>query len=383
MRHRDTVQGYSATRAEFRAGGILFRPATREDDAELRVLLRDNDMDSWVNLAFEREPSFFDGENLIGKSAAVIALDEMNAHAPIGMYTCSVLPAHINGLAERAGYLGGLRVNRTYRRRIRILKNGFASIPALLPEQQSLLCWFTSVGEENSKARRILEADLEGMPRYRFAGVMETLAFSSRQAKSSGLLQQATIKDIPALVDFFNKQACSYQFSPVLKEAWLLSLNGKQGLSLEDFLLLKDGNELLGCMAVWDQRKFKQTVVWGYRFPLNKFRSAYNLFARVRGGNILPTVGAKLEQAFLSFFALDSRAHGIAADVVKEGLLRGAEKNALIGCLGLSDRNPLTEILKTALHADCYRTRIETVSWPGDKLPELDGRPVQPEVAVL
>jgi hypothetical protein len=70
-------------------------------------------------------------------------------------------------------------------------------------------------------------------------------------------------------------------------------------------------------------------------------------------------------------------------DIVKEGLLRVAEKNASIGCLGLSDKNPLTGILKTALHADCYRTRIETVTWPGDRLPELDGRPVQPEVAVL
>jgi hypothetical protein len=380
---RDISQGALAELAEFRAGAILFRRAKREDDAELRALLRDNDMDSWVNFAFEREPSFFDGENLAGKSVAVIALDEKAGHAPIGMYTCSVLPAHINGHAESAGYLGGLRVNRTYRRRIRILKNGFASIPALLPDQKILPCWFTSVGEENSRARRILDADLEGMPRYRFAGAMETLAFSSRQAKSSGLLQRATFKDIPALVDFFNKQACSYQFSPVLDEAWLLTLNGKQGLSLEDFLLLKDGGDLLGCMAVWDQRKFKQTVVRGYRFPLNKFRSAYNLFARARGGNILPAAGAKLEQAFLSFFALDSRAHGIAVDIVKEGLLRVAEKNASIGCLGLSDKNPLTGILKTALHADCYRTRIETVAWPGDRLPELDGRPVQPEVAVL
>jgi len=380
---RNLSQDFPAAQAEFRAGGILFRPATPEDDAELRALLRDNDMDSWVNLAFEREPSFFDGENLTGKSAAVIALDEKMPQFPVGMYTCSVLPVCINGRAERAGYLGGLRVSRNYRRRIRVLKNGFASIPALLPEQQNLPCWFTSVGEENSKARRILEADLEGMPRYRFAGAMETLAFSSRQAKSSGLLQRATIKDVPALVRFFNQQAGSYQFSSVLDEAWLLTLNGKHGLSLEDFLLFKDGGELLGCMAVWDQRKFKQTVVRGYRFPLNKFRGAYNLFARARGRNILPAAGAKLEQAFLSFFALDSRHHGVAVDIVREGLSRIAEKSASIACLGLSDRNPLTEVLKTALHADCYRTRIETVSWPGDSLPELDGRPVQPEVAVL
>ena len=377
------AQDFQSAQKEFRAGGILYRQATLDDDAALRALLRGNDMDSWVNLAFEREPSFFEGENLVGKSTAVIALDEQRHQIPVGMYICSALQVHINGDVENAGYLGGLRVNQNYRRRIRILKGGFASIPELISDRQNLSCWFTSVGVENSKARRILEADLEGMPRYRFAGSMETLAFSTRQAKSNRLLQRATIKDIPAIVDFFNKQASSYQFSHVLSETWLLSLNGKQGLSLEDFLLLKDGKEIFGCMAVWDQRKYKQTVVRGYQFPLNTFRSAYNLFARVRGRNLLPEAGDRLEQVFLSFFALDNRVHEVAVDIVREGMFRVAEKNALIGCLGLSDRNPLTGILRSALHPDRYSTCIETVSWPRDMLPELDGRPVQPEVAVL
>lgn len=91
----------------------------------------------------------------------------------------------------------------------------------------------------------------------------------------------------------------------------------------------------------------------------------------------------KLEQVFLSFFALDKCVHDLAVDVVKEGLLRVTEKNALVGTLGVSDRNSLAPTLKSLLHPDCYRTRIETVSWPGQLLPDLDSRPVQPEVAVL
>lgn len=374
---------FPTAQTEYRAGNALFRCATAADDHALRAMLRANDMDSWVNLAFEREPCFFAGEHLMGDSTAVIALDEAAQQTPIGMYTSSLLPVHINGRAAFAGYLGGLRVNRQYRRRIRILKDGFASIPRLISCQKTMSCWFTSVGQENSKARRILEAGLKNMPSYRLVGSMETLAFSTRLGKHKGLLQQATIRDVPALSNFFNQQASAFQFSPVLSEAWLLSLNGQHGLKLKDFWLLRDGHELSGCLAIWDQRKFKQTVVHNYRFPLNKLRGVYNLLAGVRGKIRLPAPGEKLEQVFISFFALSQRAQDKAVDVISEALLHASEKNAAIGTLGLSDRNPMIRKLQAALHPDCYRTNIETVTWPEADLPELDARPPQPEVAVL
>jgi len=372
-----------AVRTEYHASSALFRLATIADDAEIRALLRENDMDSWVNLAFEREPSFFAGESLLGASTAVIALDKEGQHTPIGMYTCDLLPVHINGQVSFAGYLGGLRVNQKYRGRIRILKDGFASIPHLVTNQEKMSCWFTSVAQGNSKARRILEAGLKNMPIYRLAGSIETLAFSTRQGKYKGLLQKATIRDVPALCNFFNQQASAFQFSPLLTEAWLLSLNGQHGLKLEDFWLLKYGNELSGCLAIWDQRKFKQTVVRGYRFPFNKFRGAYNLLAMARGKVRLPAPGEKLEQVFISFFALSKHAQNLAVEVISDALLHALDKSASVGTLGLSNQNPLTSTLQTALNPDSYRTRIETVTWPDTDLTELDDRPVQPEVAVL
>lgn len=285
------MSSHIAAQGDFRSRGVIYRQATKADDAELRALLHDNDMGSWVNLCFEREPSFFDGESLMGESTAVIALDESKQNSVVGMYSCSFLPVHINGHSECAGYLGGLRVDRKYRRRVRILKDGFTSIPALLSRDDSMSLWFTSVGEDNGIARRILEADLAGMPKYGFRGAMETLAFSIRQRKAGGLLQRATIGDIPALADFYNQHAREFQFAPVLRETWLSSLNGKHGLCLEDFWLLKEGDKILGCLAVWDQRRFKQTTIRGYRFPLNRLRGVYNLYAATRGRITLPAPG--------------------------------------------------------------------------------------------
>ena len=58
-------------------------------------------------------------------------------------------------------------------------------------------------------------------------------------------------------------------------------------------------------------------------------------------------------------------------------------KGALVGTLGMSAANPLAGRLQADLHASIYRTRIETVHWPDRPAPSLDGRPPQPEVALL
>src|SRR3954452_6946187 len=102
-----------------------FRLATEADDAVIRSLLRGNPMPAWVDVTIEREPSFFAGKDLCGHDWAVIAEDEANV---IGMYTAAVMPLHVDRRCERVGYLGGLRVNPGHRRRVRYLREGYASV---------------------------------------------------------------------------------------------------------------------------------------------------------------------------------------------------------------------------------------------------------------
>jgi hypothetical protein len=365
----------------YQSGAVLFRTALESDDDALKAALRNNAMDSWVCLSFEREPSYFDGVALMGQSYTVIACDKNQPEIMVGMYSCAFLPVHINGTVARLGYLGCLRVNPPYRHKIRILKGGFNSMPILIPDLGSLPFWFTSVASENVLARRVLETGLKGMPIYQAVGEVETLAINTQQGRLSGLLQQATRADIPALVAFFNQQAACYQFAPVLTEQWLLNLSGDNGLCLDHFWLLKDGVQIHACLAIWDQRAFKQTVARGYRFPISLLRGAYNVFAGMTGRVQLPAVGEQLEQVFLAFVAVDNLADALA--VVREGLARARDKGAEVAVLGLSVANPLTVLLKQSLKPSVYRTTIETVILSDGLAPTLDGRPPQPEVAVL
>jgi len=362
---------------------IRFRHARADDDHRLRGLLRDNELDAWVRLSFEREPNYFAGENLMGAACTVIAEGRDRADAAMGMYNCAFLPVYVDGKAETIGYLGGLRIASAHRRRIGYVRQGYDSIRQLAPDRATLPYWMTSIASENSAARRLLEAGLRHLPRYLPVGRMRTFAIAVNKAKAADLLQPVCASDVDELVAFHAAQARTFQFAPVLDRAWLLALDGRHGLSLQDFLIWRVDGRIQACLALWDQRAFKQTVVRGYRKPLDRLRGVYNVLARAGGWPDLPAAGRAIEQLYLAFLAIDESRHPQLPSIIRHALHLAAGRNARMGVLGLSLDNPLSAIVQRHFRCWRYDTCIEAVIWPGhDDLP-LPRGPVQPEVALL
>src|SRR5260221_3902900 len=119
-----------------------FRLATEADDAVIRSLLRKNVMPTWVDLAIEREPSFFAGKDLFGDDWAVIAEEVGDV---VGMYAASVMPVHVDGRPERLGSLSGFRVYPRYRHRHPFLPGAGASIPRRAPLTGRPASWVTGL----------------------------------------------------------------------------------------------------------------------------------------------------------------------------------------------------------------------------------------------
>jgi hypothetical protein len=368
----------------FVAGGVDYHVATLQDDQDLRAMLRENTMSSWVGMSFEREPSYFGAKDLVDDEITVIAHEDTPSRAPIGMYTCRVLPVHVNGQPERVSYFGGLRVTPKYRNRFHIVRNGFKSINKLISAKGTVPYRFTSVARENMIARRLLEARLPGMPVYSNVGELATLALSSTLGrKNKNLLRRATVSDIPALVEFVNNHNRGYQFSTFLTEAWFHQASRSRGIDISDFWVLVDSHDICACIAVWDQRTFKQTVVRSYSTPLRFLRRGYNLWAAIANRVPLPAVGQTLDQAYLSFVTIDDAVLDDCIEIIREALGCVRDNGARVGVLGLSPDNPMYEHINAALPAHEYRTCIEIVSWPNEPEPIIDGRPPQPEVALL
>jgi hypothetical protein len=344
-----------------------FRIATEADDDVLRAILRENAMPTWVDMAVEREPSFFAAKNLFGRDWAVIAED---GESVVGMYTAAVVPVHVNGRPERVGYLGGLRESPRYRRHIRYLREGYASILPMAPMTGSLPWWFTVVASDNSAARRLLEAGVRGLPAYHLQGDYLTFAIPAARGRRRGLWRRAVEGDVHAIVEFHNAQAARFQCSPVLSEELVRTIG------VERFLVLEDGT-LRGVAALWDQRAFKQVVARSYRLPIGALVPAYNAFARLFRRIPLPAAGRALDQTFIAFLALSDSALN-EARALSEDLLSHCTTPA--ASLGLHATHPLLDVIER-LKPLRYPTRVYAVSFDGTVPP--NGRPAQPEAALL
>lgn len=341
-----------------------FRLAIEKDDALVRSLLRGNPMPTWVDLAIEREPSYFAAKDLFGHDWAVIAEEKGKV---IGMYTAAVVPVHVDGRPEQLGYLGGLRVNPRHRRRIRYLRDGYASIRRLAPAAGSLPWWFTVVATENTAARRLLESGVPGLPAYYFQGDYVTFAVATARGRRRNLWRRAAHADIPHIVAFYNAKAAQFQCSPVLTEHLV------RRIGIEHFFIYDER----GVAALWDQRAFKQIVARRYRTPLRSLRPVYNLYAALLRRIPLPPEGAALDQTFIAFLALDDAAEARATELLLD-LLSHCKTPA--ASIGLHARNALVPVIKK-MKPLSYPARVYAVCFEGK--PPHNGRPVQPEAALL
>ena len=365
-----------------RAGKTVYRIATKADDVTLRGILRSTPMSSWVTLSSEHEPDYFESSRLFGQRETLIAERDDADSTPVGMCSWTDMELYIDGQPSRTGYLGELRLLPQFRKRPGIVRNGFRALRALAPDD---LHWFTSIAVDNTVARRLLEANLRGMPVYRPQGEMVTLALPASNKVEHIFMQPAVAADMPELVDFYNQQAQQFQYAPVLTETWLGNLDGSNDLQLKDFHLLHQNGRLRACFALWDQRRFKQTVVRGYRFPLAQLRWGYNLYARLGRRLALPPVGQAIDYLFVAFLAVapdldEAEVH----QVIDSALALTQQRRINYAMLGLASDNPLLKKL-AGYRVQTYHTCIEAVTWPD--LMEVDstaaGRWVQPEIALL
>jgi len=366
---------------EFRSGPLRYSLAEPRDESELRAVLRANEMADWVSMSLEREPDYFAGEHLMGTTSTVIVRDQSRREAIVGMYAHSAYGVYWNGLPTVCEYLAALRVNRAYRNRAQVVRAGFDSIRELFESRWSAVR-FTTIAAGNLTARRFLEAGLPGFPRYDFVGEFDTLAISVKRARDSSRLTSMAPADVPRLVEFFNRSASRQQLSPVLDVSWLAEPTPGAGLALKDFWVMEEEGRIRACLALWDQRTFKQTVARGYTFPLQLLRPAYNLWADISRRIRLPAVGQSLEQVYISFLAFETD-ESTTIDLLREALAKVAARGAHVATLGMSPTHPLYSRILREFAPIQYRVRVYAVSWPGEERVASDGRPVQPEVAML
>jgi hypothetical protein len=345
-------------------------------------------MDGDIRLTLEREPNSFLASTIAGEFEQVIVARDQHAHTMLGMGSRSVMPAFVNGRPQPLGYLSQLRVDRRHRGRTRLLTGGYAVLRDLHADGTTPF-YVSTIVADNRPARRILEAGLKGFPTYRRLERLATLvlpvARRRRVPRSSLHVARASADLLPEIVACLERNLSRYQFAPHWTSEVLGSPTRTRGLAVSDFYVALRGGRVVGCLARWDQRHFKQAVVRGYSRRLRTVRPLANVVARLAGSPRLPPTGTVLRNAFITHVAIDGDDPHVLR-LLLTTLYNDSPAQALdYLTLAFADRNPFTAVVRAAFRHRIYASMLYAVHWEDGRaaLDRLDGRIPHVEVALL
>jgi hypothetical protein len=368
---------------------VEFTVATNADDPDLRRMLKTNPLPGEITVSLEREPDALAAGAISGDPHhTIIARDPVDGR-PIGMGSRSVYSGYCNGVPCRIGYLSQLRVERPYRGRIRLLSDGYRLIRGLRRADE-LPFDLTTIVADNRPARRVLGAGLRELPVYRELEPFTTLVVPvwrrHRMRRSREFtIARGSLETIPDIAECLERNRPRLQFAPRWTACDLSSPLRSRGLSPGDFVIAIAAGRVVGCLAVWDQRSFKQIVVQGYGPALQRWRPVTDLVARVAGTPTLPAPGRPIPHAFVSHVAIDDDRHEVFGALFVEACNDARGRGLVCLIAGFAERHPFLRVIRNTCRAWSYSSLIYAVQWNegGTVDASIDGRMPHLEVGLL
>ncbi len=365
-----------------------FSLATPDNEAQVRQLLRDNPLSGDLHLALQREPDAFHAAGVSGDRSDLILAYRRGERQLLGTGGRFELDAFINGRATRLGYLGELRLDGGLKSRRALLIEGYREIRRL-HDAGTVPYYLTTIVEANVSTRRLLEAGIADMPTYQplepLVTVTLPVAASARRASKLPTVDVASRADLPGIAGRLGKFGAAHQFCPEWREDVLRSPTRCRGLSPNDFLVQRDGDAIGGCLALWDQRAFKQTVLTGYARRIARLRPAFNVVAPLMRRPRLPKPGSTLQTAFLSHLAVNPGDERTLLSLVAGSCRLARQRGLDYVSLAMAERNPFVATLRRHFPVHSYVSILYVVYWDdgAKQAGALDDRLPHPEVAIL
>lgn len=351
--------------------------ANADDDQALRKRMSEDSMEGSISVSFRREPSYFIGSGVQGSNCQVIKCVDRQTNELAGLGARLTLDVFINGVAQHVGYLSDLRTAPDYRGGT-LLARGYHFLRQLhladpVPLNYSLIL------EGNHQAVKNITTARVGLPVYHDIGKILTpaihLDFSRKLIKEKGLhIQAANKSSLAKVFKFIQKQYARKQLAPIY-HARDIGNARLYGLQAEDIYLASRNGKLVGVIAAWDQRKFRQTHVEKYSSGLKLIRPAYNFAAKFSALKQLPAEGNVVPYFYLALIAIEKD-----DPTIFRALLSQLYSERRLGdwhyfIAGLHEQNPLSSVLNE------YRSikasgHLYLVYYPEDKpfIEQLDLR---------
>ena len=356
------------THAPVRTSRFRFELATPDDNAALLRFSRNAEMPGAIRFSFDRNPDYLGALCVEGRQSEVLVCRETQTGRVAAIGHRSVKSVFVNGQPTSVGYLSGLRLEPSIRSR-RILANGYAFLRKLHAGRQVQL-YLSTIMEDNLRAKAVLLSGRCGLPGYhdfgRFCCMAVSLQSGSACSRSSEIrVRQASAADGPATIGFLNREGRSRQFFPEYQVEDFCAPDGLLShLPWENVFLAFRGDDLIGVVAAWDQRAFRQWRVTGYDAWLGLLRIPFNLVAKVRKMPLLPKPALPLDYFILSLACVRDNDRSVFK-VLLEEVVREKRRHYAFFLAGFHERDPLLPELLARPHFP-LPSRLYVVAWKED-----------------
>ena len=278
-----------------------FSIAGPDDDSAIRRRFAQDWMPGEVSITFRREPSFFASLDLLGDAAEVIKCQDRSNGSFVGFGTRYRRQFYYQGKDITGGYLADLRCEPAYRGR-GLLARGYKFLQNL-HVNNPYGAYYSVIYNGNLSAERILTSARAGLPQYLDLGMIQTpaihLDFKMPEKKVAGVsLRAAKDADLPAVIEFLNREYAKKQFAPVYSAEHFKRL-AKRGFKTEDLCLAESSGEIVGTAAVFSPIGFRQTHVERYSKKLSLVRPFYNAASHLTPLKPLPAVGSEIPYFYI------------------------------------------------------------------------------------
>lgn len=355
------------------------RQAGEADNDRILDILEATPQMGYIQLAFERRPSYFAALAVSHDEPEVYVYQDFEGDCIGGLFSCGKRRLYVNGELTTLRYTGDLRIHPDYQG-TRAL---FRMARKLKDLSQPGEWMHTVILSDNTKSLHAVSTGRGGLPDYykqaRF--ITHSLFLKPRRNTLARQVRRANRDDIDAMQRLFDREAPSKHFTPELDLRALDRGDDPhyRGLTINDFYLLEEDGEVTAFLALWDQEPFKQTRVTDYHWSFSLTRHLYNLWARLAGGFRIPPKGQTLRYYYAYAITVagndPARLEALIAKVA-------AEHSGEVLTVGLDRRDPLNRATrrwrKHSLGSEHFVT-----SYDGDPNEQLDDRLTHPEVARL
>ncbi len=274
------------------------RLATTDDDAGIAALMENIPLPGSMQLAFGCRPSFFQALR-VGGTAPIVAVAEDGGEI-VGVGAVTFRKVYLNGNLATLRYLSALRV-APHARGSSAMARGFACLRTELAKQPAAVT-LTSILADNTTALRILTKKRPAAPAYEPLCECVTRVVPARHPCTDSLSNKYVITAAGAdeIAAFIGRHGPARNFFPVCHAEDLggSANSAFPGLAASDFVVARDGGEIVGVLGCWNVMRFRQAMVTGYGTPLRWVRPWLNLGARWLGRPLLPAPGQAVRLAY-------------------------------------------------------------------------------------